>query len=204
MEFIKNENKLENKMDYFISYLNNKEETLKRKVQYFEKALRNTDKKSFYYQSYLKNIHKLNAERESIKEMLGVVNKMTNQKVMSEEEIRKIANDIFNENIMNNLDSSIIFKYIQGLEKENQELKKQLEEKNLVDLGYCGSEPICFKYDRSINKPVLACRCDNYYYAYPTKTGWVYYRSRYLGERDKEIEDISFIDWAYAVLKAVE
>lgn len=36
---------------------------------------------------------------------------------MTEEEIRKIANDIFNENIMNNLDSSIIFKYVQELEK---------------------------------------------------------------------------------------
>ena len=46
---------------------------------------------------------------------------------MTEEEIRKIANDAFNESIMNNLDSSIIFKYIQGLEKENQELKKQVE-----------------------------------------------------------------------------
>ena len=47
---------------------------------------------------------------------------------MTEEEIRKIINDSFDENIMNNLDSSIIFKYIEGLEKENQELKKQLEE----------------------------------------------------------------------------
>lgn len=90
------------------------------------------------------------------------------------------------------------------LQQENQELKKQLEEKNLVDLGFCDNEPVGFKYDKSINKPVLACRCDNYYYAYPTKTGWVYYRSKYLGERDKEIEDISFIDWAYAVLNEVE
>ena len=51
-----------------------------------------------------------------------------NLKLMTEEEIRKIINDTFDENIMNNLDSSIIFKYIEGLEKENQELKKQLEE----------------------------------------------------------------------------
>lgn len=50
-----------------------------------------------------------------------------NLKPMTEEEIRKIINDTFDENIMNNLDSSIIFKYIEGLEKENQELKKQLE-----------------------------------------------------------------------------
>ena len=79
------------------------------------------------------------------------------------------------------------------------------ENKNLVDLGFYKSEPIGFKYDRSIDKPVLAKRVDNYYYAYPTKTGWVWYRSRFLGdERDKEIEDISFIDWAYMVLKEVE
>lgn len=44
---------------------------------------------------------------------------------MTEEEIRKIINDTFDENIMNNLDSSIIFKYIEGLEKENQELNKE-------------------------------------------------------------------------------
>lgn len=49
---------------------------------------------------------------------------MNSQKTMSEEEIKKIANDIFNESIMNNLDSSIIFKYIKGLEKEIQKYKE--------------------------------------------------------------------------------
>ena len=44
---------------------------------------------------------------------------------MTEEEIRKMVNDSFFDNIMNNLDSSIIFKYIEGLEKENQELNKE-------------------------------------------------------------------------------
>lgn len=77
-----------------------------------------------------------------------------------------------------------------------------MKEKNLIDLGY-QDEPIGFKFDISINKPVLCKRCGNYYYAYPTKTGWVYYRSRYLGERDKEIIDISFDEWAYKVLKEV-
>ena len=77
------------------------------------------------------------------------------------------------------------------------------ENKNLVDLGFYENEPVGFKYDRSINKPVLAKRNDNYYYAYPTKTGWVYYRSRYLGERDKEIIDITFYEWAYKVLEEV-
>ena len=36
-----------------------------------------------------------------------------------------MVSDSFFENIMNNLDSSIIFKYIEGLEKENQELNKE-------------------------------------------------------------------------------
>ena len=46
---------------------------------------------------------------------------------MNEEKIRKMVSDSFFENIMNNLDSSIIFKYIEGLEKENQKLKKELK-----------------------------------------------------------------------------
>ena len=53
------------------------------------------------------------------------------------------------------------------------------EQKNFVDLGFKDNEPIGFKFDTSINKPVLARRCDNHYYAYPSLIGWVYYRSRY-------------------------
>lgn len=64
-------------------------------------------------------------------------------------------------------------------------------------------EPIGYKFDTSINKPVLIKRCDNYYYAYPSITGWVFYRSRYLGDRDKEIIDIDFNDWAHDVLDVV-
>lgn len=78
-----------------------------------------------------------------------------------------------------------------------------MKKQNLVDLGFYQDEPICFKFDISINKPVLCKRCDNYYYAYPSKTGWVYYRSRYLGERDKEIIDISFDEWVHKVLEEV-
>lgn len=78
-----------------------------------------------------------------------------------------------------------------------------MKRQNLIDLGFYQDEPIDFKFDTSINKPVLCKRFDNYYYAYPTKTGWVYYRSRYLGERDKEIIDVSFDDWAYKVLEEV-
>lgn len=43
---------------------------------------------------------------------------------MSEEEIKKIVKETFDENIMNNLDSSIVFKYVQILEKENKKYKE--------------------------------------------------------------------------------
>ena len=81
--------------------------------------------------------------------------------------------------------------------------EQQCKKQNLIDLGFYQDEPLDFKFDTGINKPVLCKRCDNYYYAYPTKTGWVYYRSRYLGERDKEIIDITFYEWAYKVLEEV-
>ena len=44
--------------------------------------------------------------------------------IVNEEEIKKIARETFIENVMNNLDSAIIFKYIQELEQENQRLKE--------------------------------------------------------------------------------
>ncbi len=77
------------------------------------------------------------------------------------------------------------------------------EKTNLVDLEFKDNEPIGFKFDTSINKPVLARRCDNYYYAYPSLKGWVYYRSRYLGDKDKEIINIKFDEWAYKVLETL-
>ena len=126
------------------------------------------------------------------------------KKLIENKEVKKGSYSYIGDSNITYADIKILLDYIKQLEEENQELKKQLEGRNLVDLGFYDNEPVGFKYDRNINKPVLACRCDNYYYAYPTKTGWVYYRSRYLGERDKEIEDMSFIDWAYAVLKEVE
>ena len=46
---------------------------------------------------------------------------------MNEEKIRKMVSDSFFENIMNNLDSSIIFKYIEGLEKENKQIRKAID-----------------------------------------------------------------------------
>ena len=42
---------------------------------------------------------------------------------MSDEEIRKIATDIMNDCIMQNLDSSLIFKYVDELERERNMYK---------------------------------------------------------------------------------
>ena len=50
---------------------------------------------------------------------------------MNEEQIREIAKETFAENIMNNLDSSIVFKYIQELEQENKIYKEVID--NLKD-----------------------------------------------------------------------
>ena len=43
---------------------------------------------------------------------------------MSNNLIKEIIQEAFKENIMNNLDSAIIFKYIQELEQENKRLKQ--------------------------------------------------------------------------------
>lgn len=67
--------KLQKKIVKIMNYLESQEEVLQRNVQYFEKKLKNTDKKSFYYNSYLKRIHAINSKRELIKEILGEWNK---------------------------------------------------------------------------------------------------------------------------------
>ena len=73
---------------------------------------------------------------------------------MTEEEIRKIINDTFNENIMNNLDSSIIFKYIEELEKENQKYKEVFDKINVfLDNHDKNAGKLYYKYD---NKYLLS------------------------------------------------
>lgn len=54
-------------------YLNNREKVLKENVIYYEERLRNVDKRSFYYGSYVKTIQKLNAKREMIREILDYI-----------------------------------------------------------------------------------------------------------------------------------
>lgn len=46
---------------------------------------------------------------------------------MNEEQIKHLCKETFVENIMNNLDSTLIFKYIQTLEQENKQLKILIE-----------------------------------------------------------------------------
>ena len=58
-----------------IDYLKEKENKLQKKVVYYEKQLKGTERSSFYYSSYLKNIHKLNAQRELIKEISSKIEK---------------------------------------------------------------------------------------------------------------------------------
>ena len=55
-------------------YLNNRANVLRENVRYYEERLRNVDKRSFYYDSYVKAIQKLNAKREMIREILDYIN----------------------------------------------------------------------------------------------------------------------------------
>lgn len=55
-------------------YLNNRANVLRENVRYYEERLRNIDKRSFYYDSYVKAIQKLNAKREMIREILDYIN----------------------------------------------------------------------------------------------------------------------------------
>lgn len=73
---------------------------------------------------------------------------------MNEEKIRKMVSDSFFENIMNNLDSSIIFKYIEGLEKENKQLRKIINKINVFLKNHDkNAGKLYYKYD---NKYLLS------------------------------------------------
>ena len=60
----------EQRIERLRQFLEEKEASLKVDVQYYEKLLRNTEKSSYYYRAYLNMIHKNNACRELIKEIL--------------------------------------------------------------------------------------------------------------------------------------
>ena len=66
---------LEQEKQELINYLKGKENKLQKKVVYYEKQLKGTERNSFYYSSYVKNIHKLNTQRNLIKEILSKIEK---------------------------------------------------------------------------------------------------------------------------------
>ena len=53
---------------------------------------------------------------------------------MNELEIRKIAKEEFISNVMNNLDSALIFTYIQNLEQKVNNLQSKIDKINLFKL----------------------------------------------------------------------
>lgn len=56
-----------------IDYLKEREIELKENVRIYEEKLRRTFRESFYYNSYLKTLHRYRAKRELIKEILHKV-----------------------------------------------------------------------------------------------------------------------------------
>ena len=83
---------------------------------------------------------------------------------MSEEQIREIAKETFAENIMNNLDSSIVFKYIQELEQENKIYKEVINElKNYLEarIEVCDnrlSTPFC-NFEKTTKERLILSQC---------------------------------------------
>ena len=72
-ELIKKIEQKENETKNLISYLKNEDADLKENVIILEKKLRSTSKESFYYNSYLKTLHRFRAKRELIKEILSKI-----------------------------------------------------------------------------------------------------------------------------------
>ena len=58
-----------------VNYLKSKDTDLKENVVGLEEKLRNTSRDSFYYNSYLKTLHRFRAKRELIKEILSKIEK---------------------------------------------------------------------------------------------------------------------------------
>ena len=58
-----------------INYLKQEDIDLKENIINYEAKLRNTPRDSFYYNSYLKTLHRFRAKRELIKEILSKIEK---------------------------------------------------------------------------------------------------------------------------------
>ena len=61
---------------YLIDYLKERETELKENVRIYEEKLRQTPRENFYYNSYLKTLHRYRAKRELIKEILSKIEKI--------------------------------------------------------------------------------------------------------------------------------
>lgn len=66
---------LEKEKEELIDYLKEREIELKENVRTYEEKLRQTSHESFYYNSYLKTLHRHRAKRELIKEILSKIEK---------------------------------------------------------------------------------------------------------------------------------
>lgn len=58
-----------------IEFLKERETELKENVRAYEEKLRQIPRESFYYNSYLKTLHRYRAKRELIREMLSKIEK---------------------------------------------------------------------------------------------------------------------------------
>ena len=65
--------KMQKEKQELIDYLKEREIELKENVRTYEEKLRQTSRESFYYNSYLKTLHRYRAKRELIKEILHKV-----------------------------------------------------------------------------------------------------------------------------------
>lgn len=66
---------MEKEKEELIDYLKEREIKLKEDVRTYEEKLRQTSRESFYYNSYLKTLHRYRAKRELIKEILSKIEK---------------------------------------------------------------------------------------------------------------------------------
>lgn len=66
---------LEKEKEELIDYLKERESELKENVRTYEEKLRQTPRENFYYNSYLKTLHRYRAKRELIKEILSKIEK---------------------------------------------------------------------------------------------------------------------------------
>lgn len=71
--------KFQKEKQELIEYLKSENVDFKEIVKNYEERLRNTPKDSYYYNSYLKTLHRYRAKRELIKEILSKIEGVNNE-----------------------------------------------------------------------------------------------------------------------------